>query len=116
MKRIFLSLIAVSAAVPALALAAIKSADDVITLITKAGGWLYSALVALAVVVIVYGAFEILFAGGDSEKVKKGKNVILYAVAAVAIAILATGIIVLVKELLGVAKIPAPEEPTQLPQ
>jgi len=87
--------------VPTMALGAVESAKDIIGVINKLGGWLYSALVALAVVFIIIGAFGFLTAGGDESKVSKAKQQILYAVIAVVTALLATGIIEITKELLG---------------
>ena len=101
MKKKLSYLITVTTLLPFIASAAIDSPDKIIELVTKVGGWLYSGLIAIAVVVIIYGAFEMLFSGGDTEKFKKGKNVVLYVVVAVAVAVLATGVIKLIQQLLG---------------
>lgn len=101
MRKNLSYLLGLGALFPFVASAAIDSPDKVIGLVTKVGGWLYSALVAIAVVVIIYGAFEMLFSGGDAEKFRKGKNVVLYTIVAVAIAILATGVIKLIEQLVG---------------
>lgn len=98
----YLALAALGAfASPLFVSAAVDSPEKVVDLITKVSGWLYSGLIAIAVIVIIYGAFEMLFSGGDAEKVKRGKMTILFTVIAVAIAILATGIIKIIQQLLG---------------
>lgn len=79
---------------------AIDSPEDVIEVIEKLSGWMYSVLIGLAVVFIILAAYQFLMAGGDSEKVTKAKNSILYAVLAVVVALLATGIVKIVQELL----------------
>ncbi|MFH1161724.1 MAG: pilin [Candidatus Jorgensenbacteria bacterium] len=69
--------------------------DAVVALLVKLGGWFWGIILALAVVFIVYAAFLFLTSGGDEEKVKEAKNYIIYAVVALAVAILATGIVYL---------------------
>ncbi len=81
------------------AASSITSPTGVINAITRVGGALYSVLVALAVIFILIGAFQILTAGDDSKKFEKGKNQIIYAAAAVAIGLLATGIVKIVSDL-----------------
>ena len=79
----------------------VDTPEKVITIINKFGGWLYGALLALAVVLIIYAAFLFLTSGGDAEKVGKAKKQLIYAVVAVATTILATGVIKLVQILLA---------------
>lgn len=75
--------------------------EAVVTLLVKLGGWFWGVLLALAVIFIVYAAFLFLTSGGDEEKVKKAKDYIIYAVVAVGVAILATGIVYLTRVFLG---------------
>ncbi len=75
--------------------------EAVVTLLVKLGGWFWGIILALAVVFIVYAAFLFLTSGGDEEKVKKAKDYIIYAVVALAVAILATGIVYLTQVFLG---------------
>ncbi len=58
---------------------------------------LFYVLMFLAIIMILIAAFNYATSGGDSEKVDKAKSAILYAVIAVAIAILARSIPYLVK-------------------
>lgn len=88
----------------AYATSSITTPQGVIDAINRAGGFLYAVLIALAVVFILIGAFNILTAGDDEKKFSKGKKQIVYAAAAVAVGILATGVITLVQQLLGVTK------------
>ncbi len=81
------------------ATSSINTPDDVINAITRIGGALYSVLIALAVVFILVGAFEILTAGDDAKKFERGKNQIIYAAVAVAVGLLATGIVKIVQDL-----------------
>ena len=56
----------------------------------------------VATIMIIYGAFQILTAGGDSAKAKKGGQTILYAAIGYGVILISWGVISLVKELLGV--------------
>lgn len=100
-KRTVLIASAAAAALPFAAFAAIDSPDKLIGVVNTLAGWLYSGLIALAVVFIIIASYNFLFSGGEEKKVETAKNQLLYAVIAVATAILATGIIKVVQQLLG---------------
>lgn len=51
---------------------------------------------------VLYGAFQMLFAGGEPEKFATGRKTILYAVIGYAIILLASGIEFIIKDLLRV--------------
>lgn len=55
----------------------------------------------IAVIMIIYGAFQILTAAGDVEKVKTGRKTIIYAAVGLGIVLLSTGIVAIIKEILG---------------
>ncbi len=80
----------------------ITTPEKVIELINKFGGWFYSALLALAVIFIIYAAFRFLTASGDEKKVEEAKQQLIYAIIALAVAMLATGIVTVMKQFLGV--------------
>ena len=54
---------------------------------------LFTVLVIVAVIFIILGAFALLTAQGDEDKIKTGRQQILYAVIAVVVALLARGIV-----------------------
>lgn len=70
-------------------------------LITKAGGWLFNIIIALAVVFIIYGGFVFLTAGGEESKIKSGKDYVLWGVIGLVVATVATGIVFVVGQFLG---------------
>jgi len=70
---------------------------DVIRNVVK---WVYVIFFIIAVLFILFAAFTYLTAGGDSEKVAKAKNQIIYAAVAIAVALLAVGVELIVKDLL----------------
>ncbi len=52
----------------------------------------------VAVLFIILGAFSYLTAGGDETKVKNAKTKIIYSLVAIAIAVVAGGVVSLVKD------------------
>ncbi len=75
----------------------IQTIQDVNGLINRLISWMQFLLFALAAVFIVIAAFTYLLAGGDAEKTGKAKNQLIYSIIAIAIALLATGIVLVVK-------------------
>jgi len=63
-------------------------------------GLLQIATPIVAIMVIV-GGFMIMTAGGNSEKVKKGRDVVLYAVIGFAVILFAQAVVFILKDLLG---------------
>jgi hypothetical protein len=55
----------------------------------------------IAVIMILIGAFQLLASGGSPERVTKGRKTILYAVVGYAIVLLAQGLVLIIKEILG---------------
>ncbi len=78
-----------------------NGAEGAMTLLRKAGGWLYSGVIAISVILMIYGGFLYVTSGGDEDKVKNGKNYIIYGVVGIAVATLATGVVFVVGEFLG---------------
>jgi len=63
--------------------------------------WIFTILIAFVMILVVIGAFRILTSAGDPEKVRKGRNYILYAAIGLAVALLAKAIPALVQSLLA---------------
>lgn len=68
-------------------------ASDLVTNIISALLW---ALGAVAVIVIVIGGFKYVTSNGDANKIQSAKNVILYAVVGLVVAMLAQAIVIFV--------------------
>ena len=71
------------------------SATSVIT------DWIFTFLMALVGVMVILGAFTLTTAAGSPEKIKKGKDYILYAAIGLIVALLAKAVPALIKSLLG---------------
>ena len=50
--------------------------------------WIFYSLLALVTVFTIYGGFTIVTAGGDSEKVGKGRDYVIYATVGLIVAFL----------------------------
>ncbi|MEK7634676.1 MAG: TrbC/VirB2 family protein [Patescibacteria group bacterium] len=74
---------------------------DITTLLKKIISYLIMIGAPILAIMVIYGGYLILTAGDDPEKVKGGKNTILYATIGYIIIISSYGIIYIVKEVLG---------------
>lgn len=80
--------------------APISQPDDVIDYIQTIGNWIFSLLLALAVIYVLIAAWNYLSSKGG-EGVEKAHNMILYAAIAITVAIFAKGIVTVVAALAG---------------
>ena len=69
------------------------SGGDFISVLDNILGYLIGLLYFVAIVFALYGGFQILTAGGDEEKVKKGKTTLINAVIGLIVIFLASTII-----------------------
>jgi len=67
--------------------------DNFITTLDNMLGFVIGLLYFVAVVFALWGGFQILTAGGDEEKVKKGKTTLIQAVIGLIVIFLASNII-----------------------
>jgi fumarate reductase subunit D len=65
--------------------------------------WIFTILLILAVFFILWAAFKYLTAGGDNEKIGSAHKILVYAVVAIAVALLAQGVRFVVAQLVGVS-------------
>jgi hypothetical protein len=65
-------------------------------------GFLKTLALALVPVVIIIGGYYIMTAGGNPDKVKTGKNIIIYALIALVIILLAKDLVDIIKGIIGV--------------
>ncbi len=74
------------------------SIEDIVEKITTIVFWLGTILVPLMVLI---GAFYMITAGGSAERVKKAKNIFMYAAIGLAILLFAKALSTMIKWLLG---------------
>ena len=63
--------------------------------------WIFNILMFIVILMVIFGAFTLVTAGGDPEKIGKGRGYIMYAVIGMAVALLAKLIPSLVKVIVG---------------
>ncbi len=69
-------------------------------LITRIAGYLFGISLSVAVIMILYGAFQMLTSAGDPKKFQDGKKTIIYALIGVGVVVIAGGLPVLIGNLL----------------
>ncbi len=72
--------------------------EDAINRITN---WTFVFVLTIAVLFLLYAGFQFITAGGDPDRVTKARNTLFYGVVGVAIAVLAKGLVSLVRGVLG---------------
>jgi hypothetical protein len=75
---------------------------DFVTILKQVVNFLILVAIPITAIMIIYGAYQIMFAGGDTEKVTTGKRTILYTVVGFVIILLAWSIIAILQNVLGV--------------
>lgn len=79
----------------------ITQPQDFVDLLGTVAAWLFTIFIALAVLFFVYAAFLYLTAAGNESRVASAKNVLIYSVVAVVIALLAGGIVPFIRGIIG---------------
>lgn len=74
--------------------------DTVEGVIDNVLGWLTTVGAPIAAVMIIIGAFQMMFAGGSPEKFKTGTQTILYTVIGYGILWIARGVVSIIETLL----------------
>ena len=77
-----------------------STVGGVVDVIRQVVRWVYIIFFIIAVLLIIFAAFTYLTAGGDPEKVAEAKNRLIYAAVAIAVAFLAVGFEVIVRNFL----------------
>ena len=77
-----------------------STVGGIVDIIRQIVRWVYIIFFIIAVLMIIMAAFTYLTAGGDAEKVNTAKNRLIYAAVAIAVALLAVGFEVIVRNFL----------------
>jgi len=78
------------------------TAPDFETIVDNLINFIFNITIVLVPLMILIGAFYLITAAGDSNKITTGKNIIIYTLIGFAIVLLAKGILAVIRELLGV--------------
>ena len=79
----------------------IEESSELIDVIARIVGWIYIIFFIIAVMYILFAAFNYLTGVNDPEKIKTGRNQIIYAAIAIVIALLAVGARTIIEGFLG---------------
>jgi hypothetical protein len=63
--------------------------------------WVFIIVISIAAIMVIIGAFNIITAGGNTEKVTSGRNYIIFAIAGLIVALLAKAIPAIARNMLG---------------
>ena len=91
---------------PSLALAGghpeniIDSPEKIVGVLGTVAAWLFTILMALAVLMVVYAAFLYLTAAGNPDRLTSAKKTLIYAIVAIVVALVAGGIPLLIESIL----------------
>ncbi len=101
MRIIFTFILLMVIAMPAMAQEGVSSFDDIVGLFVKAARWLYTIFFIVATMYVLFAAYTYLTAGGDTAKVEKATKMIKNAVIAIVIALLASGVALIINNFLN---------------
>ena len=77
------------------------TADDALKILPTVVGYVYGFFLVIVVLMIIISGYMFVTAGGSPEKVTTARNVLMYALIGLAVAVLAKRLIALVAKLAG---------------
>lgn len=80
------------------------SCDDLTCVVQKIINGIFTLSIPVTVLMVLVGAFQLLTAGGQEEKIKEGKNTIRWAVIGFGLVIISLGLVKIIMELVGARK------------
>ena len=95
-----LTLLAAVAETPPV-VAPVQSLQNLVDIMDKVSKWIFAIIFSLAIIFILVSAFQFLTAAGNPEKITSARQILIYALIAVGIAVVAWGLPILVKALIG---------------
>ncbi|MEK7510330.1 MAG: hypothetical protein AAB567_02080 [Patescibacteria group bacterium] len=79
-----------------------QTGRQLLELVKAITDWIFVVFLLTAVIFIILAAFQFLTGGGDPGKLAEARNKLIYAAVAIAVALMARGIPVVVKNIVGV--------------
>ena len=110
MKKAILPILAIGMllAIPILGLANGMTPPDIkLTLwgtgsiLTKALNWVFGIVIFIAAIMLIWAGFTYVTSSGDSEKMKKALNSVVYALIGIGVAVLAKGLVYMICVFVG---------------
>lgn len=78
-----------------------QTVSGVVDILRNVVRWIYIIFFIIAVMFILFAAFNYLTAGGEAEKITTAKNQLIYAIVAIVVALLAVGFEVIIRNFLS---------------
>lgn len=78
----------------------VTSISAVITIINTLANWVFSILLALAVIMLLLAAFNWLTSGGSDDKVSSARKMLIWALVGIAVALAAKGLVMIITALI----------------
>ncbi|MDP2735293.1 MAG: hypothetical protein Q8P12_03735 [bacterium] len=69
-----------------------QDAEAVLAIIVVVTNWVFAIFLSIAVIFLIWGAFEFVTGTGDPQKIDSAKKRLLYAVIGIGLALLANGV------------------------
>ena len=95
------AIVPVRAAVPTYGEEIITTPQGFIDLIKGITKWIFSIVMAIAILFIILAAWYFLTAAGNPEAIAKARQMLIYAIVGIAVALLAAGLPALINAFLG---------------
>jgi len=81
--------------------ATVTDLNDITAIAQKITSWARIMFFVLAGLFLVFAAFKFLTSGGDEDKIKGAKNALIYAIIAIVVALIATGVATFLKNVIN---------------
>jgi len=94
----------------------IKTPGGLLDTIASIVKWVYIVFFIVAVLFILIAAFNYLTGGGQPEKIRLAHTQLIYALIAIAIALMSVGAVAIIKNFLGGTSSPPPSEKQPSPE
>lgn len=78
-----------------------KDVTDMLNVIRTLRNWLFTIVIVIAVVFLIYAGFQYITSGGDTKKIEGARAMIVNVVIGLVIAIAAIGLVNVVGNILG---------------
>jgi len=78
----------------------VTSISAVISIINTLANWVFSVLIALAVIMLLLAAFNWLTSAGNEEKISSARKMLIWALVGIAVALAAKGLVMIVEALI----------------
>jgi len=80
----------------------ITSFGQVVNFINRIAGIFFGLIIAIAVIMLLYAAFLYLTAAGNPDRTNRAKDILIYGIVGIAVAIVAGGVTSIIGSLFGV--------------